>query len=243
MADITVVGSDIPSGGSVAWYYGGAEARMITEDLVESAGVVTLTKVAEYGCVLARTAADAMSPTMEELTTISPDVAATDATGTKYLRTSAAGTDTMTVSYLDTETTALKQIIGCKDVSSPFSIDTKETEVHNQSQKLQLTGAGARTFTAEQVYYNLDFLGAIYGDLIADSPAAGMYKFTDKHTSIKKLSAVVGKWVVDGSLIRKWFYIGLQVTKIDNSHPTADFYTNSMDFTVDSMVMTDVVPN
>jgi hypothetical protein len=238
-----VVGSQVPSGNKVGWYYGGAEALIITEDLVEATGVVELSKKAEYGSVIARTAADAMTTQMLELTTIGPDVAATDATGTSFVRTSAGGSDTMTVYYLDIETTALKQIIGCKDVSSPLSIDTKETEVHNQTQKLQITGAATRTFTAEQVNYNILFKSAIFGDLIPDSPEVGMYKFTDKYTSVKKLSAVVGKWVVDGTLKKKWVYYGLQVTKMDNSHPTADFYADSMDFTVDDMVETDIVPN
>lgn len=239
---ITVVGSNIPDGSVVEWFYGGVEALVITEDLTESSGRVTLSKKAEYGSVIARTADGAMTTQMLEFQA-DGTTPATDASGTNTVRTSAAGSDTMTVHYLDIETTVLKQIVGCKDVTSPLSIDTKETEVHNQSQKLQLTGAAARTFTAEQVAYNLDFIGAIYGDLVDDSPAAGMSKFTDEYTSMKKLSAVVGKWVVGGVLKRKWVYYGLQITKLDNTHPTADFYTQSMDFTVDSMVITDVVPN
>lgn len=245
MADIIVVGSDIPSGNKIAWYYGGVGALVITEDLVVDAnGAVELSKKAEYGSITCRTAAGAMTATMLELTTVgTPDVAATDATGTSFVDTGEVAATTVTVHYLDIATTALAQIIGCKDVNSPLSIDTTETEVHNQTQKLQLTGAAARTFTAEQVDYNMLFMGAVFGDVIANSPAAGMYKFTDKYTSVKKLSAVVGKRVEDGVLLKKWVYYGLQVTKIDNSHPTADFYARSMDFTVDSLTETDIVPN
>lgn len=247
MADIIVVGSDVPSGNRVAWYYGGASARVITEDIVENgasegAGLITLTNKAEYGSITGRTAAGAMTDQLLEFQA-DGTTAATDASGTNVVRTSASGTATITVHYLDIETTALAQIIGCKDGSSSLDIETSETSVHNQSQKLQLTGAAARSFSIEQVDYNMLFMGAIYGDIVEDSPAAGMTKFTDKYTSVKKLAAVVGKRVVGGVLKKKWVYYGLQVSSIENTHPATDFYAKSMDFTVDSMVETDVVPN
>ena len=238
-----VVGSDIPTGDEVEWYYGGAGSLVITEDITEVDGVIELTKKAEYGCIITQTDAGAMTTDMTELTTISPDVAATESSGTSFVRTSVDGTDTMTAHYLDIETTALKQIIGCKDISSPMSIDTKETEVHNQTQKLQKTGAAARTLTLEQVTYNMLFKGAVMGDIIEDSPAAGMIKFTDKYTSVKKMAAVVGKQYISGVLTKKWFYLGVQVSKIDNAHPCADFYANSMDFLVDAEIEVDIVPN
>lgn len=243
MADIIVVGSDIPTGNQVEWFFGGAGALVKTEDLAEVSGVIELTNTAEYGCVITRTAVGAMTGVMTELTTIGPDVPATEELGTAFVRTSASGTDTMTVHYLDIETTALKQIIGCKDISSPYSIDTKETEVHNQVQKLQKTGAAARTLTLEQVTYNLLFKGAVMGDIIEDSPATGMIKFTDKYTSVKKMAAVVGKQYSNGVLTKKWFYLGVQLSKLDNSHPCADFYANSMDFLIDASIEVDVVPN
>ena len=238
-----VVGSDIPSGDEVEWYYGGIGALVITEDLTEVAGVIELTKTAEYGCIITRTAAGAMTTSMLELKSTGPDVAADEAGGTLFVKTSAAGTDTITAYYLDTETTALSQIIGCKDVSSPLAIDTKETEVHNQTQKLQKTGAAARTLTLEQVEYNLLFKGAVFGDVIQDSPEAGMVKYTDKYTSVKKMAAVVGIQYISGVLTKKWFYLGVQVSKIDNSHPCADFYAHSMDFLVDDAIEVEIVPN
>ena len=243
MADIIVVGSNIPTGNEIRWYCGGPEANIITEDLTEVDGLITLSKKAEYGCITARTADDEMTVAMTELTTISPDVAATDATGTSYVRTSPTGSETITAHYVDIETTALTQIIAAKDVSSPLSIDTMDTPIHGQTQKLQKTGAAARTFSIEQVDYDMNFMGAVFGDLIEDSPATGMFKFTDKYSSMKKLSLVVGKRLVDGVLTKKWFYIGLQITKIDTTLPCADWYARSMDFTVDSTVETDMVPN
>lgn len=241
MADIIVVGSDIPTGDEVRWYYGGANARIITEDLVEAAGVITLSKKAEYGSVVTRTAAGVMTDTMLEQQT--GGAAATDASGTEQVETSAAGTATITATYLDIETTALSQILACKDVSSPLAIKTKSTEVHGQAQELQKTGSAARTFSIEQVDYSDAFMGACFGDLITDSPAAGMTKYTDAYTSSKKLSAVVGKQYQAGVLIKKWIYFGLQISKIDNSHPCADWYARSMDFVVDSVTIPTIVPN
>lgn len=241
---ITVTGSEIPIGREIVWYCGGVEALITTETLTEDAGIITLTKKAEYGCILARTAADANTEQMLELSEIAPsDVDASDTTGTSYVRTSAGGTAEITVYYVDIETTALAQIIAAKDVSSPFSIDVKETELAGQLTKARKTGAAARTFTIEQVDYNMTFMGAIFGDLIENSPAAGMFKFTDKFSSTKKLSFVVGKQTISGTLTKKWFYVGLEVTKIDNSQPCADWWARSMDFIVDYYVETDVVPN
>jgi hypothetical protein len=240
---MTVVGSDIPSGDEVLWYMGGAEVTQVQEDLVETAGVITLGNKAEFGSVVVVDADGAMATTMLELTTTGPDVAATEATGTEFVKTSAAGTATLTAYYIDIGTTALVQVMACKDVSTNLSIDTKETEVHGQTQKLQKTGAATRTASLEEVDYNDTLIGAIFGDLIADSPVAADVKWTDNFTATKKISALVGKQYQSGVLIKKWYLIGCQVSKIDSSFPTADFYTRSMDFLVDYMVSTTLVPN
>lgn len=240
---MTVVGSDIPSGDEVLWYMGGAEITQVQEDLVETAGVITLGNKAEFGSVVVVDADGAMATTMLELTTTGPDVAATEASGTEFVKTSAAGTATLTAYYIDIGTTALVQVMACKDVSTNLSIDTKETEVHGQTQKLQKTGAATRTASLEEVDYNDTLIGAIFGDLIADSPVAADVKWTDNFTATKKISALVGKQYQSGVLIKKWYLIGCQVSKIDSSFPTADFYTRSMDFLVDYMVSTTLVPN
>ena len=239
----TIVGSDIPTGDEVKWYMGGAEATLVQEDLVESSGIITLSKKAEFGSVVVVDADGAMTATMLELTTVgTPNVAASEATGTNFVDTGGAAA-TVTAYYIDRETTDLVQVMACKDVSSNLSIDTKETEVHGQTQKLQKTGAATRTASLEEVDYNDTLVGAIFGDLISDSPVAGDKKWTDNFTATKKISALVGKQYQSGVLIKKWYLMGCQVTKIDSSFPTADFYTKSMDFLVDYMVSTTLVPN
>jgi len=239
----TIVGSDIPSGDEVKWYMGGAEATLVQEDLTEVAGVITLGFKAEFGSVIVVDSSGDPTASMLELTTTGPDVAASQATGTEYVKTSAAGTATVTAYYVDIATTALVQIMACKDVSSNLAIDTKETEVHGQTQKLQKTGAATRTASLEEVDYDDNLVGAIFGDLIADSPVVGDTKWTDNLTATKKISALVGMQYQSGVLIKKWFLMGCQVSKIDSTFPTADFYSKSMDFLVDYMVSTTMVPN
>lgn len=239
---VTIVGSDIPSGDEVKWYMGGAEVTLMQEDLVESSGVITLSKTAEFGSVVTVTAAGVVTDQMLELDTAGTG-AADETLGTFKVQTSASGSDTMTAYYLDKETTALVQVMACKDVSSNMTIDTKETEVHGQTQKLQKTGAATRTASLEEVDYNDTLVGAIFGDLIDASPIAGDKKWVDNFTAAKKISGLVGKQYQSGVLIKKWFLMGCQVSKIDSTFPTADYYSKSMDFLVDYMVSTTLVPN
>ncbi|MBC2746261.1 MAG: hypothetical protein HF975_04495 [ANME-2 cluster archaeon] len=232
---MTIVGSDIPSGDEVKWYMGGAEATLIQEDLVEVAGIITLSKNAEYGSVF--TVDSNGDPTDQMLEFLTDGTSpATEAAGTKKVRTSAAGTDTMTAYYLDNETTSLVQVMACKDVSSSMDIDTKETEVHGQTQKLQKTGAATRTASLEEVDYNDDFVAALFGDQVSASPAADQSKWTDNFTGAKKISALIGKQIQGGTLKKKWFLMGCQVSSIEHSFPTADYYAKSMEFLVDYMV-------
>jgi len=240
---MTIVGSDIPTGDEVKWYMGGAEVTLMKEVLSETAGVITLSKTAEFGSVVTVDGDGAMTDQMLELAT-GGGSAADETLGTFEVRTSAAGSATdITAYYIDIATTALVQVMACKDVSTNLSIDTKETEVHGQTQKLQKTGAATRTASLEEVDYNDTLIGAIFGDLIADSPVATDVKWTDNFTATKKISALVGKQYQSGILIKKWYLMGCQVSKIDSSFPTADFYTKSMDFLVDYMVSTTMVPN
>ena len=232
---MTIVGTDIPSGDEVKWYNGGPSAELIKEDLVEAAGLITLTANAEFGSVFVVTAAGVPTDTITELLTNGTDPA-TEAAGTAKVRTSVAGTTTVTAYYLDNTTTALVQVMACKDVSTSLDIDTKETEVHGQTQKLQKTGAASRTASLEEVDYNDDLIAALFGDQVTASPATGQKKWTDNFTGAKKIAALVGIQTVSGTVAKKWFLMGCQVTKIEHSFPTADYYAKSMDFLVDYMV-------
>ena len=236
----TIVGSDIPSGDEVKWYMGGAEATLITaEELVADASdQITLSKQAEYGSVFVVDVNDDPTTVMLEFQS-DGTTPATESSGTDMVTVDTSGT-TYYAYYIDIETTALTQVMACKDVSSSLSIDTKETEVHGQVQKLQKTGAASRTVSLEEVDYNDDLVAAIFGDQHSASPAASMTKWTDKFTGVKKISALVGKQTQSGAVVKKWFLMGAQVTSLEHSFPTADYYSKSLEFMVDFMVSVDL---
>ena len=240
---MTIAGSQVPAGNEILWYIGGAEVTLVQEDIAVSSEKITLTNKAEFGSVVVVDSDGAMANEMLELSAIDPsDVVATEATGTLFVDVGST-TGTVTAYYIDIATTALEQIMACKDVSTNLSIDTIETAVHGQTQKLQKTGAATRTASLEEVTYDRALIGAVFGDVIADSPVAGDSKWTDNFTSVKKISALVGKQYQSGVLIKKWYLMGCQVSKIDDSFPTSDFYTDSLDFLVDYLTVTTLVPN
>lgn len=236
----TIVGSDIPTGDEVKWYMGGAEATKIeAEELVSDAEKnITLSKKAEYGSVFVVDADDNSTTVMLEMQA-DGTTPATDASDTNKV-TCDAVTTTYYAYYLDVETTALEQVMACKDVKTSLSIDSKETTVHGQSQKLQKTGAASRTVTLEEVDYNTTLVRAIFGDAHTASPAAGKEKWIDNFTGVKKISAIVGIQTVSGVVTKKWFLMGCQVTKIDHNFPTEDYYAKSMEFVVDYMQTVDL---
>lgn len=237
---MTIVGSDIPTGDEVKWYYGGVEATKIeAEALVADASAnIDLSKTAEYGSVFVVDASDNPTTVMLEMQA-DGTTAATDATDTNTVTCDTAGT-TYYAYYLDVETTSLTQVMACKDVNTSLSIDSKETAVHGQTQKLQKTGAAARTVTLEEVDYNTNLVRAIFGDEHTASPAAANEKWNDNFSGVKKISALVGIQTVGGVVTKKWFLMGCQVTKIDHSFPTEDYYAKSMEFLVDYMQTVDL---
>lgn len=243
---MTIVGSDIPTGDEVKWYSGGASATLISaEELVaDASGNITLSKIAEFGSVFVVDASD--DPT-EDIIELDSDAStpATEATGSKVVGLNVAtpadaSGNTYYAYYLDTETTSLVQIMACKDVSSSMDIDTKETEVHGQTQKLQKTGAASRTVSLEEVDYNDTFIIAMFGDTHANSPATGKVKWIDNFTGVRKISGLVGKQTVDGTLTKMWYLMGCQASSIEHSFPTADYYAKSMEFLVDYMLTVDL---
>lgn len=235
----TIVGTDIPTGEEVKWYMGGASATLIKEDLVEVVGIITLSKNAEYGSVFVVDSTNTPTTQMLELLT-DGTTAATETPGTKKIRTTSAGTATMTAFYVDNETTALAQVMACKDVSTEVEIDTLEVAVHGQVQKVKKTGRASRTVSLEDIDYNDDLIAAIMGNQVTASPAATKKKWTDNFTGSKKISCLVGKQTQSGTLKKKYFLMGCQVSKIEHSFPAEDYYAKSMEFMVDYMVITNV---
>ena len=226
----SIVGSDIPSGDEVTFYYGGTQ--ITAESCVETAGVITLAKTAEYGSVMVVTALGVKSTTMLELNEAG-DGEATEALGTFKVQTSAAGTDTLYAYYIDIETSVLVELFACQDVASDMSMDTKVAEVHGQITKLKKTGATDRTVTLSELDYSDAFIGAIFGDYVDASPAAGDKKWNDNHSGVTKLGCLVGKQYVAGVLTKKYILVGCQVSKIGSKFPTADYYAKDMEFLVD----------
>lgn len=231
-----VTGSVTPSGEEIQWFMGGAEATLIeAEELVtDASNNITLSKTAEFGSVFVVDADDVKPTVMLEMQTdgVTP---ATESSGTKTVTCAGVG-DTLFAYYLDTETTDLVQVMSCQGVSSPRSIDTKETTIAGQVNKLQKTGASARTASLEKVSYNDDFIAAIFGDQHTASPAADQTKWIDKFTSVKKISALVGVQTVSGTIKRKYFLMGCQVTSMADEFPADDYFTEKMEFLVDYMV-------
>ncbi len=236
---MTIVGTDIPTGDEVKWYMGGATGTLIKETLTEAVGVITLSKKAEFGSVFVVDANEDPTTQMLELQT-DGTTPATETSGTNKVKTSTAGTAQVTAYYVDIETTALAQVMACKDVNTSMDIDTKEASVHGQPQKLKKTGAATRTASLEEVDYNDDLIAAIFGDQHTSSPASGQKKWIDNFTAVKKISALIGKQTQSGTLKKKWFLFGCQVTKIEHSFPTEDYYAKSMEFLVDYMMSVDL---
>lgn len=231
MSDI--VGTDIPTGNEVKFYHGGAQ--ITNEELTEIAGIITLSKKAEFGSVFVLKADGTKTDQMLELDTdgVTP---ATEADGTDKVQTSAAGTDKMYAYYVDIETTPLTQVAACKDVKTSLAIDNKEDTIQGQVSKLKRVGAASRTADLEELDYNDDFVAAVFGDQAADSPAAGDKKWSDNFHGVHKVALLVGKQIQDGTLKKKYFLIGCQVSKIDGDFPTEDLYAKSFSFMVDYMV-------
>lgn len=233
---VTIVGSDLSTGDEIDWFYGGVEATLIeAEELVaDASNNITLSKQAEFGSVFVVDADDNPTTAMLEMQA-DGTTPATEATGT-HMVTCDAPAETYYAHYLDIATTDLVQVLACQDVDSPLAVDTRSTEVSGQVNKVQKTGSAARTISLGKVTYNDAFIAAIYGDSHSASPAAGQTKWTDKFSSTKKISALVGIQTVNGVVTRKYFFMGCQVVKLDDSFPAADFFTESMEFLVDYMV-------
>lgn len=243
---MTIVGSDIATGDEVLIYVAGASGTQITAEalVADASGNINLGKKAEFGSVFV---VDPNDDPTEDIIELQADAstAATESSGCEIVGLNVAtpadaSGNSYYAYYVDIETTELKQVMACKDVSTSLDIDTKETSVHGQIQKLKKTGAASRTASLEEIDYNDDLIIALFGDTHANSPSTGKVKWVDNFTGVKKISALIGKQTVSGVLTKKWFMIGCQVTKIEHSFPTEDYYAKKMDFLVDYMQTVDL---
>lgn len=232
MSDI--VGSDIPQGSEVRWYAGGT---LVHETIVATSGQTEVTfsggATAEYGSVLV-TINGALPATITET--------GSEAAGsTKVTFTAAVLNDTIDVYYIKTTGAALKQVATCQDVKADATANVKSASVHGQAVKLTSVGALENTGDMEEFYYNSDLIGLAMGDVFADAPIAGGYKWTNKFTGSRKIGALVGKrYNSSGVCTYKWFLAGAQTTGLGSTHPTEEFYKKSLKFAVDYWLEADL---
>jgi hypothetical protein len=236
MSDI--VGSDIPQGQEVKWYYGGV---MYTQTISNcSSSAQTLTKTADVGSVIATLNGVPAAVTEFKTDGTTP---ADETTGTVKVKIAGAtGTQTAVLYYLDIQTTGLTHIASCLDVKKGASASSKTNAVHGQATKLVSVGALECTVDLEQFYYTTDFIAAVMGDEVSNSPASGKKKWSNVATGVRKLGALVGKrFDSDGAVVYKWFLFGAQCSGLDSSFPTEDLYKNSIKFGADFFVEAKVV--
>jgi hypothetical protein len=229
-----VVGTDIPQGPEVKWYFGGVSTSVThTVSAGEvSAGGFALTETAEFGSIIGTVNGTAKA--IKEYKT-STSTAATESTGCDFIGYSGiAESDVVVLYYVGNETTGLTHIASCTDVKCDSNASTKTAAVHGQATKLNSVGPLENTADLEEFYYNMDFVGAILGDLVSNSPASGKTKWTNKTTGVKKMGALIGKrYNSSNQVIYKWFLIGAQATGVSGSFPTEDMYKRSMKFMID----------
>lgn len=232
MAD--VVATDVPKGTEVKWYGGGVVAQ---ETVTVSAGqasanLIELTKAAEFGSVWL-VVAEVPTACFERYG--GATVAATEETGTDSINyTGLAEGDVCDIYYVDVETTGLTHVASSKDVKSDTKASSKKEAVHGQSTKLVTVGVAESTATLEQLTYTLDFVGLLFGDVLADSPKSGWKKLSNKSSGFAKLGVLVGKrFNYSSEVIDKFFLVGATANSYGQTFPTEDMYKESFAFDVD----------
>ena len=232
MAD--VVAANVPKGTEVKWYGGGVVAQ---ETITVSAGqaaanLLTLAKTAEYGSVWIEV--DGVPTAVFErnggATTAADETSGTDSINYNGL---VAG-DVVDIYYVDVETTGLTHVASSKDVKADTRASSKKEAVHGQATKLVTVGVAESTATLEQLTYTLDFVGLLFGDVLADSPKSGWKKLSNKSSGFAKLGVLVGKRFNSSSeVIDKFFLVGATANSYGQTFPTEDMYKESFAFDVD----------
>jgi len=234
MAD--VVAADVPTGTEVKWYGGGEVAQIshtVTSGEASAKGfALGGTYLMEYGSVWC-TVNDVQVKVTENFGDVS--TAATETTGTNFVKFDTLTTSDVVVVYgVDISTVTLKHVATCKDVKSDTKASSKKEAVHGQSTKLVTVGVAESTASLEELMYTLDFVGIVFGDVVADSPTSGWSKHSNKTHAFKKIGALVGKRRnSSGVVIDKFFLIGAYANSYGQSFPTEDLYKESLAFDCD----------
>ena len=232
MAD--VVATDVPKGTEVKWYGGGlvAQETVTVSAAQASANLITLTKTADFGSVwlVVDEVPTAVFERNGGATTAADETSGTDSINYTGLTEG----DVCDIYYVDIETTGLTHVASSKDVKADTMASSKKEAVHGQSTKLVTVGVAESTATLEQLTYTLDFVGLLFGDVLADSPKSGWKTMSNKSTGFKKIGCLVGKRVNSSSaVIDKFFLIGATANSYGQTFPTEDMYKESFAFDVD----------
>ena len=232
MAD--VVSTDVPKGTEVKWYGGGVVAQeTVTVSAAQaSANLISLAKLAEFGSVWL--VVDGV-PTGVFERNGGATTAATEATGCDSINYTGLTKDQVCdIYYVDIATTGLTHVASSKDVKADTKASSKKEAVHGQSTKLVTVGVAESTATLEQLTYTLDFVGLLFGDVLADSPKSGWKKLSNKSSGFAKLGVLVGKRFNSSSeVIDKFFLVGATANSYGQTFPTEDMYKESFAFDVD----------
>ena len=232
MAD--VIADNVPKGNEVKWYGGGVVAQ---ETVTVSAGqasanLITLTKKADFGSVwlVVDEVPTAVFERNGGATTAADETSGTDSINYTGLTEG----DVCDIYYVDIETTGLTHVASSKDVKADTKASSKKEAVHGQSTKLVTVGVAESTASLEQLTYTLDFVGLLFGDVLADSPKSGWKKLSNKSSGFAKLGVLVGKRFNSSSeVIDKFFLVGATANSYGQTFPTEDMYKESFAFDVD----------
>ena len=232
MAD--VVAADVPKGTEVKWYGGGvvAQETVTVSSGQASANLISLAKLAEFGSVWL--VVDGV-PTAVFERFGGATTAATEADGCDSINyTGLTEGQVCDIYYVDIATTGLTHVASSKDVKADTKASSKKEAVHGQSTKLVTVGVAESTATLEQLTYTLDFVGLLFGDVLADSPKSGWKKLSNKSSGFAKLGVLVGKRFNSSSeVIDKFFLVGATANSYGQTFPTEDMYKESFAFDVD----------
>src|SRR5574343_524715 len=232
MAD--VVSTDVPKGTEVKWYGGGvvAQETVTVSSGQASANLISLAKLAEFGSVWL--VVDGV-PTAVFERFGGATTAATEADGCDSINYAGLTEGQVCdIYYVDIATTGLTHVASSKDVKADTKASSKKEAVHGQSTKLVTVGVAESTATLEQLTYTLDFVGLLFGDVLADSPKSGWKKLSNKSSGFAKLGVLVGKRFNSSSeVIDKFFLVGATANSYGQTFPTEDMYKESFAFDVD----------
>ena len=229
-----ISGDDIPVGTEVKWYHGGIlreEERTVTTGEASN-GLILLGYTAEYGSVVGTI--NGTPSLFRQLTT--NDTPATDTSGTGAVAYSdMTKGDRVCLYYIDTSTQGyeLSHIATGTGISTGLVLDRREEAVDGRRFKHGTTGAAVRTATLEELWYSDALLAAFFGDLLVSKSDGTLW--TDEFQTSKIVPAIVGKWVQNGEVKKKYFLISCESVSSAHTLATESYYAHRLDLMVETL--------